>query len=183
MSFIARNHPQQTAARGPLEEVDDRGTDPALFAVLSRRFGDFTIDVAAAPHNAKCVRYFTREDDGLVQSWAGEQVWCNPPYSDCRSWVAKAWVELHAPLIVMLMPANRTEQGWWQDLVEPYRDRPGSSLRVEFLRGRLGFARPEQYLPRGRVGHVPFGSCLLIWEGPRTIGPSLEDLAQQARLL
>lgn len=182
MSFVARNHPQQTGARGALDEVDDRGTDPALFEALSRRFGSFTLDVAAAPHNAKCPRYFTRLDNGLQQSWAGERVWCNPPYSDCRPWVAKAWVETEAPLIVMLMPANRTEQSWWQDLVEPYRDRPGSPLRVEFLRGRIRFIRPGSN-GIGPDERPPFGCCLLIWEGPHTIGPSREDLSQQVRLL
>ena len=43
--------------------------------------GPFTVDVAAAPHNTKCERFYTAEQDGLAQSWAGETVWCNPPYS------------------------------------------------------------------------------------------------------
>lgn len=163
MSFTARNHPQQVAVNGASQEVDDRGTDPEFFAKMEARFR-FTIDVAAAPHNAKCERYYDREADGLVQSWAGERVWCNPPYSDIRAWVAKAWWEFEhngAELVVMLLPANRTEQGWWQDLVEPYRDR-GLVLRVEFLRGRMRF------IQAGRTGigpneRPPFGCCLLIW--------------------
>ena len=28
MSFVARNHPQQVAMRGPLDDVDDRRTPP-----------------------------------------------------------------------------------------------------------------------------------------------------------
>lgn len=99
-----------------------------------------TRDVAAAPHNAKCPRYFTRDDDGLAQSWAGERVWCNPPFSDLRPWVVKAWQESRGcPVIVMLLPANRCEQRWWQELVEPFRDRPGSPLRTTFLPGRPRF--------------------------------------------
>lgn len=182
MSFVARNHPQQTAARGALDEVDDRGTDPALFATLAARFGGFTLDAAAAPHNAKCSRYFTRADDGLAQPWAGERVWVNPPYSDCRAWAAKAWTEPATPLIVMLLPANRTEQRWWQDLVEPYRDRPGSPLRVEFLPGRIRFIRPGTDTI-GPGERPPFGCCLLIWEGPRSLGPPPDALAQQGSLL
>lgn len=54
--FRAKNHPQQ----GVNDEVDDRATTPEMFAKLSDRFGGFTIDVAAAPHNAKCERYYTR---------------------------------------------------------------------------------------------------------------------------
>lgn len=163
MSFVARNHPQQVGARGALDEVDDRGTDPAFFASVAERFGGFTLDAAAAPHNAKCSRYFTRADDGLAQPWAGERVWCNPPYSDLAAWVAKAWAEWPAaPLVVMLLPANRCEQRWWQELVEPRRDR-SPFFRVEFLPGRMRFDRPGAVIgPKG--DRPPFGCCLLIWD-------------------
>lgn len=166
MSFVARNHPQQVAVRGALSSVDDRGTDPVLFAALEQRF-HFTVDVAASHSNTKVRgRYYTKNDalDGLTQSWWAERVWCNPPYSDIGAWVAKAWLEWtsHRPpdLIVMLLPANRTEQGWWQDFVEPAR--LYGTLRVEFLRGRQRFVAPgaESIGPNERP---PFGCCLLIW--------------------
>jgi hypothetical protein len=41
--------------------------------------------------------------------------------------------EPKAELIVMLLPANRTEQGWWQKHIEPFRDRAMSRLTTEFL--------------------------------------------------
>jgi phage N-6-adenine-methyltransferase len=160
MSFIGRNHPQQVAVRGSLDEVDDRGTAPEVFGPLHERFR-FTLDAAAAQHNAKLPRYFTRADDGLAQSWHGERVWCNPPYSDIRTWVEKAWFETTAELIVMLLPANRTEQGWWQDLIEPARQR--GDVRVEFLRGRMRFIRPGA-IDIGPNERPPFGVCLVIWE-------------------
>lgn len=167
MSFVSRNHPQQVKVRGALSSVDDRGTDPVLFDQLDERF-DFTIDVAASQHNAKVWRFYTIEEDGLAQSWAGERVWCNPPYSDIKPWLEKAWLEwTKAHIIVMLLPANRTEQGWWQECVEPYRDRGdiGRILRVEFLRGRQRFVAPgaESIGPNERP---PFGCCLLIWSRP-----------------
>lgn len=163
--FKSSNHPQQTAKRGAADEVDDRGTDPAFVAALEERFGKFTLDTAAASHNAKAPAYYTRIDDGLTQPWHGN-VWCNPPYSDCGAWVRKAWGEWRAAagveLIVMLLPANRVEQGWWQDHVEPFRDRPGSPLRVEFLPGRMRFIRPN-WTPGPKGDRPPFGCCLLIW--------------------
>ena len=166
--FRAQNHPQQTSKRGARDDVDDRGTDPAFIATLEERFGALELDVAAAPHNAKAPRFYTREDDGLGQPWSG-LVWCNPPYSDCGAWVRKAWSEWNARdaapyRILMLLPANRVEQAWWQDLVEPFRDRPDSPLRVEFLRGRMRFDRPGAVIgPKG--DRPPFGCCLLIWGG------------------
>lgn len=179
INYKAGNHPQQIAKRGADDAVDDRGTDPAFIAALEARFGAFELDVAAAPHNAKAPTFYTREQDGLTLPWRG-LVWCNPPYSDCGAWVRKAWSEWEgtdprspghcnahsrdaAPYrILMLLPANRVEQGWWQDLVEPYRDRPGSPLHVEFLRGRMRFDRPGWDKP-AKGDRPPFGCALLIW--------------------
>lgn len=170
IGYKSENHPQQTALRGALDEVDDRGTDRAFFDSLAERFGGFTLDVAAAPHNAKCDLFYTRADNGLEQPWSG-RVWCNPPYSrvpgvsDLGSWVRKAWAEWHrVDLIVMLVPANRVEQAWWQDHVEPARDQPGSPLRVEFLRGRLRFDQPAGWEKPAKGDRPPFGCALLIWE-------------------
>lgn len=162
VGFRAENHPQQIAVRTARPEVDDRATDPVLFATLTARF-NFTLDVAAAPHNTKCDRYFTRTDNGLIQPWRGERVWCNPPYSDIEPWLEKAWLECDVTdLIVMLLPANRTEQGWWQRWIEPYRDSAAHPLRVEFIAGRQRFiaANARSIGPNERP---PFGVCLAIW--------------------
>jgi phage N-6-adenine-methyltransferase len=160
VGFKSTNHPQQTTARGARDDVDDRGTRWDEFNPISERFGGFTLDVAAAPHNAKCADYYTREDDGLSQPWRG-RVWCNPPYSDLGAWVQKAWAELpNCETIVMLVPANRTEQKWWQEHVETAR-RAGI-LQVEFLPGRMRFDRPAAIIgPKG--DRPPFGCALLIW--------------------
>ncbi len=159
VGFRAQNHQQQLDVRGPRSHVDDRATTPEVFGPLHERFG-FTVDVAASSENAKLPRFYTADDDGLAQDWAGERVWCNPPYSAIEPWLVKAWTS-GAELVVMLLPANRTEQGWWQRQVEPRRDRPGG-VRVEFLPGRLRFLKPGQkhIAPNERP---PFGCCLLIW--------------------
>ena len=174
VGFKAQNHTQQTRKRGPRPEVDDWATTPEVFGPLHERFR-FTVDAAAQPHNAKLPRFWTPEQNGLAQSWAGERVWCNPPYSSIEPWVVKAHAEYaeydktwdwraetnRGPsLIVMLLPANRTEQGWWQRHVEPQR-RVGH-LCVEFLPGRMRFikAGATEVGPNERPR---FGVCLLIW--------------------
>lgn len=179
VGFKARNHAQQTAKRGANPFVDDRETTPEVFAELNERFS-FTVDVAASKENAKLERFYTAEDDGLEQSWSGERVWCNPPYSEIARWCNKAWeqwIEKDGPdLIVMLLPANRTEQGWWQNFIEPYRAERGGpedgdleELTVEFLPGRMRFIPPgeDSVKPNSRP---PFGCCLVIWgdESPWT---------------
>jgi phage N-6-adenine-methyltransferase len=55
-------------------------TPRALFDELDRIFGGFTLDPCATAENAKCARYFTREDDGLSREWTGK-VFMNPPLS------------------------------------------------------------------------------------------------------
>lgn len=65
-------------------------TPQSLFDELDREFG-FTLDPCATPENAKCKKFFTKEDDGLSKSWDGENVFCNPPYGrQLGAWVAKA---------------------------------------------------------------------------------------------
>lgn len=168
VGYKARNHPQQVASHGARPDVDDRATPPEVFAPLHDRFR-FTVDAAASAANAKLPRFWTEADDGLAKTWAGERVWCNPPYSfpNLPAWVTKAWREWRQPerpgLVVMLLPANRTEQQWWQELVEPYRDLPGSDLHCEFLPGRIRFLTPGQDAV-GPDERPPFGCCLLIRE-------------------
>lgn len=168
VAFRAQNHPQQ-----PLRDaVDDRRTLPAFFAPIhtERRF---TVDAAASHDNAVLPRYWTRAEDGLAQSWDGERVWCNPPFSRLEPWVEKAWVAMvdgACEHVTMLLPANRCEQGWWQRHVEPYRDGSpfhGVCLTTRFLPGRLRFGRPDGYQwgpSRKKGDRPPFGCVLLTWE-------------------
>lgn len=54
-------------------------TPQDLFDALTWAYGGFTLDPCATAQNAKCERFFTREDDGLAQPWTGK-VFVNPPY-------------------------------------------------------------------------------------------------------
>lgn len=163
VGFKARNHRQQVLVRGANPAVDERATTPKVFDPLNERFR-FTVDVCATERTTKVPHhFFTPVEDGLEQPWAGERVWCNPPYSAVAPWVEKAWHETNAEVVVMLLPANRTEQGWWQEMVEPFRDREGSPLRAEFMPGRLRLIAhtKDRVEPNERP---PFGCVLLIWD-------------------
>lgn len=172
VGFKAQNHVQQTAKRGADDTVDDRETGPDTFAECVERWGPFTLDVAAADHNAKCDNYFTLQDDALRRRWHAVSVWCNPPYSktpasDLGTWVAKAveeWRAGRSGRVTLLLPANRTEQAWWQDHVEPFRDRPGSPMSTHYLRGRRRFiqAGATEIKPNERP---PFGLVVVHLRG------------------
>ncbi|MGJ0510233.1 MAG: DNA N-6-adenine-methyltransferase [Methylocystis sp.] len=165
MNFRAQNHPQQETR----DEVDDRAILPEYFEPLHAEFG-FTIDAAASESNAVLPTFWTREDDALGQRWVSHRVWCNPPYSDLRPWVRKAWSEMNrgCALIVMLVPANRCEQGWWQEEVEPFRDGKSSllssRLTTRFLPTRWRFKWPASRVVPIKGDRPPFGCVLLIWE-------------------
>lgn len=167
--MTARNHPKYTA---PVDDgTDDRATHPLDFAELNDEHGPFTVDAAAAAHNARLPRYWDRAADGLTQPWAGEHVWCNPPFSDLTPWIRKAWAEHADCSVTMLLPANRTEQQFWQIMVEPFRDQPGSPLSVRFLGGRMRFIKPG-HTSTQKGDRPPFGCCLLLWRGT---GPRIYD--------
>lgn len=162
VGFAAKNHPQQETR----DDVDDRGTPQDLFRWAEAQWGPFTVDVAASASNTKCRRFYDRESDGLTKCWDGERAWCNPPFSELAPWPEKAW-DSKADVVVMLLPANRTEQPWWQRSIEPYRDR-GGRLSTRFVAQRQRFIIPGVDPNKGNQ-RPPFGILFAIWAA-RPIG-------------
>lgn len=102
---------------------------------------------------------------GLDVSWAGHTIFINPPFSDIAPWVAKASEETGTA--VMLLPANRTEQPWWQDCIEPFRDAQrilDDDPQVRFLRRRRAFLHRGKQIGNRTSKNPPFGICIVIWD-------------------
>lgn len=155
---IQKHQPKRKPGAG---DPDERATPRDFFDSLHAEY-NFTIDACANNRNTKLARFWTKEQDGLAQSWRGETVWCNPPYSNIGAWVAKA-SELEADLCVMLVPAW-TDRSWWHDFIEPFRDLAsdgwdGAKIKVRFLEGRIKFSKPGKC---EGDGPAPFG-CVLIY--------------------
>ena len=135
-------------------------TPLAFFEALDREF-HFDLDPAATEKSAKCQKYFTPDDDGLIQSWGGHRVFCNPPYGrQIGEWVRKAYNEAQKPgtLVAMLIPA-RTDTSYWNHYIFN-----GKADEVRFIRGRLKFTDED-----GKAKDAaPFPSALVIWRGPNT---------------
>jgi site-specific DNA-methyltransferase (adenine-specific) len=127
---------------------DEWATPDFLFEDLNKEFS-FNLDVCATANNHKCPRYFTKEDDGLAQTWGGARVFCNPPYSNISAWVKKAYYESFKPntLIVMLIPA-RTDTKYFQEYIL-------NRSEVRFIKGRLKFGTAKN--------SAPFPSMLVIF--------------------
>jgi phage N-6-adenine-methyltransferase len=109
--------------------------------------GPLELDVCASATNAKCPRYYTRDDDGLAQPWDGK-CWMNPPYGRAiGQWMKKAYEESQrGALVVCLVPA-RTDTAWWHDYA--------TKGQVTFIRGRIKFG--------GHVNSAPFPSATVVF--------------------
>ena len=81
-------------------------TPQEFFNKLDAEFG-FDLDVCALPENAKCRRFYTPDDDGLLMPWDGV-CWMNPPYGrEIRHWVRKAYVWGGAGVVPLCVSCRR----------------------------------------------------------------------------
>jgi phage N-6-adenine-methyltransferase len=106
------------------------------------------LDVCATKHNAKCQRFYTKEQDGLNQKWAKSN-WMNPPYGKSIAlWVARAYSEArNGNLTIGLMPA-RTDTRWFHSYIYGQHE-------VRFIKGRLKFGHSKN--------PAPFPSMIVIF--------------------
>ena len=127
---------------------NDWATPHQTFNELDNEF-NFTLDPCASQENAKCEKYFTKEDDGLSQDWSNEIVFMNPPYGrEIGKWVEKAYREsLKGAVVVCLIPA-RTDTKYWHNFIFPYAE-------IRFIKGRLKFG--------GSKNSAPFPSAIVIY--------------------
>lgn len=71
--------------------TEEWSTPQDFFDKLDDEF-HFTLDPCATKENAKCSKFFTKDDQGLIQSWGKEIVFCNPPYGkEIKLWARKCY--------------------------------------------------------------------------------------------
>ncbi len=107
------------------------------------------MDVCADITNTKCNLFFDKEQDALRLKWNGV-CFCNPPYSEVKLWIKKAYESsLEGTTVVMLIPA-RTDTVAWHTYIFPYAE-------IEFIKGRLKFG--------GHKNSAPFPSAIVVFRG------------------
>lgn len=122
-------------------QTDQWSTPQDFFDNLNSEF-HFTLDPCADIINHKCKKYYTVENDGLLQDWSGETVFCNPPYGKAiKDWVKKCSEESQKEntKVVMLIPA-RTDTSYFHDYI--YK-----KAETRFIRGRLKFGNSKNSAP------------------------------------
>ena len=144
-------------------ESDEWETPPMLFKFMNSLYR-FDVDVCASIQNAKCRKFFSKDDDGLTQVWQpGRTHWMNAPYSEASKWAKKAAEAAKHGAIVVGLFANRSATGWYRDYVVPH------ALVVQ-LYGRLSHTRDGRPTAVS-MSSAPFASILAIW--PRQAGARL----------
>lgn len=128
---------------------EEWGTPQGLFNKLNKEF-NFTLDICASKENAKCPKYYTKEEDALKQEWGGV-IWMNPPYGrKIGNWVKKAKeaAQQGKATVVCLLPA-RTDTAWWHDYAM-------KADEIRLIRGRLKFGDGK--------GSAPFPSAVVVFK-------------------
>ena len=125
-------------------------TPQDFYDKLNKEF-NFTLDPCATDSNHKCDKYFTIDDDGLIQNWGNNVVFCNPPYGkDIYNWVKKCSEESKKQntTVVMLIPA-RTDTRYFHEFIY------NKATEIRFIKGRLKFG--------GSKNSAPFPSMVVIF--------------------
>lgn len=128
-------------------------TPPEFLAAVLQKLDieEFAIDLAATRENSKGRQFVAGADPSRpATNWTrsipiGEYAWLNPPYSDIRPWVQKAY-ECQRPVVV-LVPAS-VGSNWWRDWVH-------EKALVLFLNGRIQFV--------GHTAGYPKDLALLLY--------------------
>lgn len=140
-------------------ENDVWATPQWLFDALHKEFG-FTLDPCSDGTNAKCEKFFSIYDSGLLANWGNECVFMNPPYSQVSDWMRKAYgAALEGATVVCLVP-SRTDTDWWHKYA--------MKGEIRFIKGRLKFGEA--------TNSAPFPSAVIVFR-PREFRLTMMEAA------
>lgn len=134
-------------------ESDTWNTPKWLFDELNEIW-KFTLDAACLPTSALCDKYFTPEDNSLVQDWGNEICFLNPPYSDLKPWLNKSVDAYNNGATVVILVPSRTDTQAFQNYAAKYCD------CICFIKGRLKFQDPINR--EESKANAPFPSCIIV---------------------
>ena len=130
---------------------DSWETPPSLFNILDMEF-NFTLDPCCTKQTAKCKKFFTKEEDGLIQDWSKDIVFVNPPYGrEIGKWVEKSYNETKKGAKVVMLIPSRTDTKWFHDFIY-------NKAEIRFLKGRIRFLQNKKEL-----NAAPFPAMLIIF--------------------
>jgi phage N-6-adenine-methyltransferase len=147
---------------------DEWSTPQWLFDKLNKQHS-FTLDPASDGVNNKCAKHYTTQTNGLEQSWHGECVFLNPPYSKTYDWVKKAYHEAFSGTTSILLVPARMDSKW----IHEFCFDPFVCKSITFIRGRLKFG--------GSKNSAPFPSMIVEFGPPNKtpVQPQMKSMANK----
>ena len=135
--------------------IQDRRTPKEIFDYYNKTY-NFQLDPCTSdefPGNLETPHYFTKEQDGLEQSWAEYgTIYVNPPFRDMKHWIRKCYEESLRGCIVVLLAPVKTDTAWWHEYAL-------KADLIEFIRGRVTFS--------GHDNPFIIGIAMLIYGHPQ----------------
>lgn len=125
-----------------LKESDNRFTSPDLIGAVQASFGE--IDFDPCWHKASAVHPKSYLDvreghDGLRDDWSGPLAFVNPPWSNQKKWVERAydqWLKRNVKTVVCLVPS--------QTGTDLFHDTLAQDADIYFLRKRPRFFKEDK---------------------------------------
>lgn len=124
-----------------------------LFKELDEHW-NFTLDAACIESSALCDKFFTPEDNSLVQDWSNDITYLNPPYNDLKTWLSKATEEYERGSTVVILVPSRTDTQAFQNYAVKH------CSCICFIKGRLKFEDPTKR--DEKTNTAPFPSCIIV---------------------
>lgn len=122
---------------------------------IIRSLGEFDLDPATSPEayqlNSSAKRFYTMEENGLIQPWNG-RIWLNPPYSNPLLQQFLMKMAKHNNGIALLFSKVGTK--WFHDIIL------NQASAIKLLYERIQFFRPD-----GSIGKQPRNGSVLVAYG------------------
>jgi len=106
-------------------------TPKEIWEDLSQEF-DFTVDACASDKNHLVDRYWTKEQDALLQDWDHETIYCHPMYDRYIPKFVKKASESQC-LCVFLLPASTNSVYFHQYFWNAKEHKPRDNVQLRFL--------------------------------------------------
>lgn len=116
---------------------------------------EYTLDVCANEYNAKCPYYIDEEMDTLAVEWGDDQLcWLNPPYSNVKPFLEKAFAEKGNRNETIALLKNDCSTKWFKYVVEH------ANAIIFITEGRISFVSAADNQP---IGNNNFSSMVVIF--------------------
>lgn len=128
-----------------------------LFNELDMEF-NFTLDPCSTHNNKKCKKYYTIEDNGIMQDWSNDIVFMNPPYGgQTRKWIEHAYLQSLKGALVVCLIVSSTDRSYWHDYIFPF------AAQIRWIRGRIKFG--------DAISTAPFANAIIIFDINKEYSP------------